>query len=78
MGEAERRRREFIRVHHPDRGGDPGVFVAGLRRFDEELGLLGPGPRTRVVVVAHRAWPVRLLAALTRLLRSDVSVPRVR
>ena len=25
--------RAFVRVHHPDRGGDPGAFVAGLRRF---------------------------------------------
>jgi hypothetical protein len=25
--------RAFVREHHPDRGGDPGAFVAGLRRF---------------------------------------------
>jgi hypothetical protein len=25
--------RAFVREHHPDRGGDPEVFVAGLARF---------------------------------------------
>lgn len=25
--------RAFVRDHHPDRGGDPDVFVAGLARF---------------------------------------------
>jgi hypothetical protein len=29
-------RREFIRTHHPDRGGDLDQFVAGLQRFDVE------------------------------------------
>ena len=29
--EAGRRRREFIRAHHPDRGGDADTFMAGLR-----------------------------------------------
>jgi hypothetical protein len=32
--EAARRRREFIRDHHPDRGGDADSFIAGLRGFD--------------------------------------------
>ncbi|MGI8647666.1 MAG: hypothetical protein DLM55_04260 [Acidimicrobiales bacterium] len=27
--------REFVRAHHPDRGGDPEVFIAGLARFRE-------------------------------------------
>ncbi|MFJ7216789.1 hypothetical protein [Amycolatopsis sp. NPDC098790] len=25
--------REFVRTHHPDVGGDPAVFAAGLARF---------------------------------------------
>lgn len=33
--------RAFVRAHHPDRGGDPEVFVAGLARFGVE-----PGPDT--------------------------------
>jgi hypothetical protein len=26
-------RRAYIREHHPDRGGDPDAFIAGLRRW---------------------------------------------
>jgi len=29
-----RARREFIRTHHPDRGGDPGAFADGLAAYD--------------------------------------------
>lgn len=25
--------RAFVRAHHPDRGGDPDAFVAGMARF---------------------------------------------
>jgi hypothetical protein len=72
------RRREFIRSHHPDRGGDPVIFIAGLGRFDGEPG--GPRvlPLPRVVVVPHRAWPVRLMAALMHRLRGSHRAPRVR
>jgi hypothetical protein len=34
--------RAFVREHHPDRGGDPEVFVAGLARFAE--GAQPPAP----------------------------------
>ena len=30
-----RARREFIRTHHPDRGGDPAAFAAGLAAYDQ-------------------------------------------
>jgi hypothetical protein len=76
--EAERRRREFIRVHHPDRGGDPAVFIAGLRLLDEEFGSPGPEPRPRVVVAARRAWLVRLVIGAARRLRAEKDPPRVR
>jgi len=34
MDDSRRRaRREFIRTHHPDVGGDPAVFTAGLAEF---------------------------------------------
>jgi len=78
VGEAARRRREFIRVHHPDRGGDPGLFMAGLRRFDEEAGVVSPEPLPRVIVVAHRGWLARALAVLDARLRPGERVPRVR
>jgi len=51
-------RREFVRAHHPDTGGDPEVFWRGLQAFDR------PGPGScgvRVVAVrSHRP----LLAAV--------------
>lgn len=36
--EARRRYRAFIRAHHPDAGGDPEVFAAGLARLRARLG----------------------------------------
>ncbi|WP_344611081.1 hypothetical protein [Dactylosporangium salmoneum] len=59
------RRRAFIRAHHPDRGGDAAVFIAGLAAFD------GPAAppisrRVRVIVVRHRPLLVRLLRILAR------------
>jgi hypothetical protein len=77
MEKPERRRREFISVHHPDRGGDPDVFMAGLRRFDAESEQLGVEPLPRVVVVAHRAWLKRLITALAKRARPGERVPRV-
>jgi hypothetical protein len=35
-GDEAGQRREFrawVRAHHPDAGGDPGEFAAGLRRW---------------------------------------------
>jgi|GEM_PF-5646280 len=49
-------RRDFIRAHHPDRGGDAAVFIAGLAAFDA-----APAPRRRVVVVPYTAWHQRWL-----------------
>jgi hypothetical protein len=76
--DAERRRREFIRAHHPDRGGDPEVFAAGLRSFDADQEADWPLPLPRVVVVAHRTWFVRMANAVIKRLRPDSKVPRVR
>jgi hypothetical protein len=33
---ARRARRAWIAAHHPDRGGDPAVFTAGLTRVDAD------------------------------------------
>ena len=77
MGEAERLRREFIRLHHPDRGGDPGVLIAGLRLFDAGRKSPAPEPLPRVVVVRRRSWLVRLIGAAARL-GGAKGVPRVR
>ena len=53
--ELRRARRAFVRSHHPDRGGDPAVFAAGLRDFDAlVLGSLPGATRPRPVVTVLR------------------------
>ena len=73
----EARRRAFIREHHPDRGGDPGAFIAGLRALDAEREL-GSGPLPKVVIVRRRPWPVRKATAVVRRLRYGPRLSRVR
>jgi hypothetical protein len=53
--------RAWVRVHHPDVGGDPDTFAEGLRRFRTAAGTGGTRPAT-VVVVRRRPWPARRLA----------------
>jgi hypothetical protein len=73
-----RRRREFIRAHHPDRGGDTESFIVGLRGFDTEQAPAGLGPQPRVTVFARRAWPTRLVTAAVRRIRHGKPPARVR
>ena len=70
-----RARREFIRAHHPDRGGDPAAFAAGLAELDQ---LPAGGPAARVVVVADTPWLVSLLTALMHRIGWRRPPPRVR
>lgn len=75
-GEQSRRdaRREFIRAHHPDHGGDPAAFAAGLADFDR----LRPGaPAARVVVVADTPLLASLLRALMHRIGWRRPPPRV-
>jgi hypothetical protein len=70
--------RAFVRENHPDRGGDPEVFVAGLAQFREAgldhpgLDHLGPDPvddprfDAPVEVVTPLPFPVRVGVALIR------------
>lgn len=45
MNEQERAAfRAFVRDNHPDRGGDPDVFVAGLARFRGGSERVSPSP----------------------------------
>jgi hypothetical protein len=63
-------RRAWIAAHHPDRGGDPSTFAAGLAAFD---GRFADVVDRRLTVVrsrgpvrsAHRAWR-RLVTARRR------------
>ena len=71
-------RRRFVREHHPDRGGDPEVFVAGMRRLSRPSGEPGRSP----VVFYRRPRGLRRLSPvasrLTRLVRRTSVPPRVR
>jgi hypothetical protein len=76
VNEIERRRRQFILAHHPDRGGDAAAFMAGMRAFGTRQ---APGdlPPT-VVVVRHRGWLTRLVTAAPRCLHRGRRPSRVR
>jgi hypothetical protein len=74
--ELRRRRREFIRSRHPDRGGDTGAFVAGLRAFTEPEDDLGPLPT--VTVVRRPGWLRRGSRAVARRFGAGAAPPRVR
>ena len=76
MDEAGRRRRDFIRAHHPDRGGDPDMFAEGLRSFGTEHER-SRQPRPRVVIVKHRMWVTRMVIAAARRLCHGRRLPRV-
>lgn len=62
--------RAFVREHHPDRGGDPEAFVAGLARFGKAgSGHDDHGDRrydAPVEIVPTPSFPVRVGIALIR------------
>lgn len=71
MNEQERAAyRAFVRDNHPDRGGDPEVFVAGLARFRHRAEEPPPADDPRfdapVEVVTPLPFPVRVGVALIR------------
>ena len=72
--------RAFVREHHPDRGGDPEAFAAGLTRFrapgragqgTSGCGGTGPQPRTD-----RYDAPVELVAPLPLPLRGVLHLMR--
>ena len=70
-----RARREFIRTQHPDRGGDPAAFAAGLAAYDRRP----PGePAARVVIVADTPWLVSLLRPILRRMGWHRPPPRIK
>jgi hypothetical protein len=76
---AARRRRDFrawVRTHHPDAGGDPDAFVAGLRAWRPGRAPAGPGPASRPDVTVFRAR--RGIWQLTRWWRRRHRASRVR
>jgi len=78
VNDAERsRRRDFIRSHHPDVGGDPAEFVAGLAAFDDRDADAPASVPVHVVVVRRRAPAKRFTAAIRRRFHRTPSPPRV-
>jgi hypothetical protein len=73
-----RARREFIRAHHPDRGGDPAAFVAGLAAYDQPTTSAAAAPAARVVIVPDTPWLVSLLRPVLRRIGRRRPPPRVR
>lgn len=65
--------RAFVREHHPDRGGDPDVFVEGLARLRaaevEPVPEEDPRYDAPVEIVADLPLPVRVAVALIRTVR---------
>jgi hypothetical protein len=74
--EYRRLRRDFVRRHHPDAGGDQHEFVVGLRKL--ELAMRDDRPAPRVEVVAPSSWPRRVWRAGVAVLTRRSRPPRVR
>jgi hypothetical protein len=75
--EVRRRRRDFTRAHHPDRGGDTDFFTAGLRAFDTGWEQ-GSGHLPKVVIIKRRPWLSLLVIAAAHRVRYGPRPPRVR
>ncbi|GAA3524024.1 hypothetical protein GCM10022222_02930 [Amycolatopsis ultiminotia] len=71
--------REFVRTHHPDVGGDPAEFAAGLRRFRDRTTTTeqAPVPDAPVIFVTRQGALPRLVSALAAR-RKRKRNPRVR
>lgn len=78
MNEQERAAyRAFVRDHHPDRGGDPDLFIAGLARWrgtaEPPVPDVDDAPDPRfdapVEIVHPLPVPVRVAVAVLRTIR---------
>jgi hypothetical protein len=47
--------REFVRDHHPDRGGDPDVFAAGVKAYREGRRPLAAATEAEHHLTTHRS-----------------------
>ncbi len=78
--EARARYRRFVKEHHPDVGGDPEVFAAGIDHFrSEQLRAArgkarDPDARYDAPIVVLSDWQL-MIARLLRLLRRIRRVP---
>ncbi|MBB4684256.1 J domain-containing protein [Amycolatopsis jiangsuensis] len=74
--------REFVRTHHPDVGGDPAEFAAGLREFHDRAAATAsrseePGPDAPVIFVTRQRGLPRIVSAFSAR-RQRKRNPRVR
>lgn len=64
--------RQFVKTQHPDRGGDPDEFIAGLLRYRALLSSWGAGPgpaktpptASETTVYRRGSLPARLWRAI--------------
>lgn len=62
--------RAFVREHHPDRGGDPAEFVAGLARLRAAAAARDSARDSAPIeIVTPPPLPVRVAVALIRTVR---------
>lgn len=71
--------REFVRTHHPDRGGDPDVFRTGLEHHRRRVAIRADDPRLNapIVVLRRDRGPKRLVGAAVRAWERHRRPPRV-
>lgn len=74
--------RAFVREHHPDRGGDPEVFVAGLAGFRRCSRTVAPdssgvGAATDGVTRDRADGPIEIVTALPPPLRAVLHLVRI-
>jgi hypothetical protein len=76
---AQRRaRRDFIRTHHPDAGGNHDDFIRGLADFEAAQRRTPRISTTPVTVIPRSTWPASLTTVVLRRLRRRYQAPRVR
>lgn len=71
--------RAFVRANHPDAGGDPATFIAGMREFREASRAGQPDRYSApVVVVASSGGLRRVVHLVRRWWKRRGAPPRVR
>ena len=72
-------RRDAIRLHHPDRGGDPRVLIEALSTIDAQYDRAAPSAGEKVVVEVQRSgifYPVRWTQVRRAVRRLRGALPR--
>jgi len=80
VAQIQRARRLYVRERHPDVGGEPDGFAAGLAEFDRRLAELEhpQEPAARVTGTQRPRGLARLVAGLSGRIQGRHAPPRVR